>query len=285
MISGSRTPSRSFPSASTWGTSTGNAGPTFGGCTLRIPFRHSDRSRGDSLVALMRQLTPGILGNAYSLSGTRFDRQSSDSCLAAEGCRCVPRHPCWQSWRARNTGPAAAIPAAAHQIARSLLRRKRNREMLQSGKVIDPHLVRDRRVVLAIGTHVNQSRRPAPIFISGIGEKDLRHNLIRGRAVEQPRSLPRHRILLRFIGERKNIRGEEDRRCGLRVARRLSETVVEAAPARSCYMGQNPVQRDLSFFIRIEALVEKVAQKAPVLRDAFTVDPLRRSNGIGSCFA
>ena len=49
-------------------------------------------------------------------------------------------------------------------------------------------------------------------------------------------------------------------------------------------MGQNPVQRDPSFFIRIEALVEKVAQKTPVLRDAFTVDPLRRSKGIRIVF-
>ena len=61
----------------------------------------------------------------------------------------------------------------------------------------------------------------------------------------------------------------------------MGETVVEAAAACSRYVGKNSVERDPSFFIRIEALVEKVAQEAPILRNAFTIDALCRSNGVG----
>ena len=128
---------------------------------------------------------------------------------------------------------------------------------------------------------MNESRRTAPIFIRRVGEKDFGHNLIRGGTVEQPRSLARDGVFFGFIGEGKNIRGEEDRRGGLRVARRLGETVVEASAAGSRDVGKNAVERHSSFFIRIEALVKKVAQKAPVLRDAFAVDTLCRSNGVG----
>ena len=45
-------------------------------------------------------------------------------------------------------------------------------------------------------------------------------------------------------------------------------------------MGEDAVERDASFFVGIETLVEKVAQEAAVLRNAFAVDTLRRSNSI-----
>ena len=46
-------------------------------------------------------------------------------------------------------------------------------------------------------------------------------------------------------------------------------------------MRENAVQRDSSFFVSVESLIQVVAQEAPVLRNAFAVDPRRRSDGIG----
>ncbi len=153
--------------------------------------------------------------------------------------------------------------------------------MLQPGKVVDAHPVGDRGILLSIGAHVNESRHPAPVFISCVGEEYSRHNLVSSSAIEQARSLARHGIFFGLIGKGKDIRGKEDRGSGLRVARWLGETVVKTAAACSGYVGQNTVERDPSFFIRIEALVEKVAQETPVLRNAFAIDALRRCNGVG----
>ena len=167
------------------------------------------------------------------------------------------------------------------QVPFTLLRREWDGKMLQPGEVIDADIARDGRILLAIGADVNQSRRTSPIFVGGVGEKNLGHDFVSGGAVEQPTSLSGDWIFLRLIREGKDIGGKENRRSGPRVARRLGEPVVEAAPARSRDVGENSVERDSSVFVRIEALIEKVAQKAPVLRDAFAVDPLSRSDGIG----
>src|SRR6516162_2801354 len=112
---------------------------------------------------------------------------------------------------------------------------------------------------------MNQRRRAAPILVGCVGEKDLGHNFFGGCAVEQASGLSSHRVLLRLIGKRKDVGREENGRTGLRVARRLSETVVEAAAACSRNVGENTVERDPSFFVGIEALIEEVAQEAPVL--------------------
>jgi hypothetical protein len=44
---------------------------------------------------------------------------------------------------------------------------------------------------------------------------------------------------------------------------------------------KNAVESDLSAFVGIEALVEKVAQEAPVLRNAFAVNACDGRDGVG----
>src|ERR1700761_8852786 len=125
------------------------------------------------------------------------------------------------------------LRALSEFVACSFLRREWNGEMLQPGKVVDAHPVGNRGILLSIGAHVDESGGSAPVFISSIGEEDLRHDLVLGRTIEQARRLSSHGIFLWLISKRKNIRGEEDGGSGLRVARRLGEAIVEAAAACS----------------------------------------------------
>src|SRR5271168_5169836 len=115
--------------------------------------------------------------------------------------------------------------------------------------------------MLGIRGHMNQRCSPAPVLIGSVGEKDFGHNLLRRSTLEQI-----------AVSERRYICGKEHRRGRLRVARGLGESVVETATARTGYVSENPVKRDPSFFVRVKALVEKVAQEAPVLRNALTID-------------
>ena len=47
-------------------------------------------------------------------------------------------------------------------------------------------------------------------------------------------------------------------------------------------MSENAVEGDSSFFVSVEALIEEVAQKPSILRNAFPIDARRRSNRIGN---
>ena len=174
----------------------------------------------------------------------------------------------------------------SEQVAFAFFRRKRTGEVLQAGEVIDADVVRDGRIVLSVGADMNERGGAAPIFVGGVGEENPGHDFFRGSAVEQSSGLAGHGIFLGLIGERENIRGKENRRSGLRIARRLGETIVEAAAAGSGNVGENAVERDSSLFVGVEALVEKVAQKAPVLRNAFAIDARRAGvMASGSCLA
>src|ERR1700733_36074 len=121
---------------------------------------------------------------------------------------------------------------------------------------------------------MNQRGNPAPVFIRRVGEKDSGHNLIRRCTCEESR-----------VGERRYICGKEDRRGRLRIARGLGKTVVEAAAASPGYVGEHTIQGDSSVLIRIESLVEEIAQEAPVLRNSLTINTLRRGDGFGITLA
>ena len=103
-------------------------------------------------------------------------------------------------------------------------------------------------------------------------------------ALEQAACLSGNRIGLGSIGKGKDVGREENRRGGLRVARGLGEAIIEAAAAGSGNVSQNAIERDPSFFVGIEILIEKIAKKAAVLRNAFAVDARRGSDGIGGMF-
>src|ERR1700759_4066577 len=119
--------------------------------------------------------------------------------------------------------------------------------MLQPGKMVNTHPIGDLRILLSIGTHVDESCRPAPIFISRVGEEDFGHNVVRGSVVEQPRGLASQGVFLRLIGEGKDVGRKEDRGGRLRIAGWLGKTIVEAAAPCSRNVGKNSVERDPAF--------------------------------------
>ena len=98
----------------------------------------------------------------------------------------------------------------AEQIAFSFFRRERAGEMLQPGEVIDADVVRNRRIVFAVGGGVDQSGGAAPIFIGSVGEKNPGHNFISGWAIEQAGRLSRDGIFFWSIGKGKDIGWKED---------------------------------------------------------------------------
>jgi len=68
----------------------------------------------------------------------------------------------------------------------------------------------------------------------------------------------------------------------LGIPRRLGKPVVEAATASSRNIDQNAIESKSSFFVGIEALIQKVAQETTGLRTALTVDADRWGDGAGS---
>src|SRR5215469_15950240 len=123
--------------------------------------------------------------------------------------------------------------------------------------------------MFAVGSSVNQRSRASPIFVGSVGEKNLRDNLVGNRAVEQAANLSGDGVVLILIGEREDVGGKENRRRGLGVSRRLREAIVEAPAPCSGHMRQYAIERDPAIFISVEAVIQKIAQKTPVLRDAF----------------
>ena len=167
----------------------------------------------------------------------------------------------------------------AHQKVLSLRGRKWSGEVLVSGEVVDANVLGDRDIFLAVGADMDQRGNASPIFVRSVGEKDLRHNLLSHGAVEQSGSFSRLRICLGQVRERENIGRKENRGRWLSVARGLCKAVVEIAASCSCDVGEHSIESDSALFVRIESLVQKIAQKAPVLRYAFAVDALSGSDG------
>src|SRR5258707_3132324 len=129
---------------------------------------------------------------------------------------------------------------------------------------------------------VNQGSGASPIFVGGVGEKDFRYDFYRDGAIEKTCGLCGGGIGFGAIGEREDVGREEHRGSGLRVARRLSEPIVEVAATGACDVGEDAIEGDATFLVGVEALIKEVAQEAAILRDAFAIDARRGGDGVGS---
>jgi hypothetical protein len=52
-------------------------------------------------------------------------------------------------------------------------------------------------------------------------------------------------------------------------------------PTGSGNVGEDAVERDATFFISVETLIEEIAEEASVLRDAFAVNACDGRDGVG----
>src|ERR1051325_2531916 len=81
-------------------------------------------------------------------------------------------------------------------------------------------------------------------------------------------------IFLRQVCKGEKISREEEARHRLRIARRVSKTMVEASPTRAADMGNYAVHHLAALFVSVEVLVNKVPQKASALRDSHSANAL-----------
>src|SRR5262245_44481885 len=137
--------------------------------------------------------------------------------------------------------------------------------MLQAGEVVDADAVGYRHIAFSVGASVNERGGAAPILVGSVGEENFGHDVFFCGEIEQSAGFLGHGIFLGQIGERESVGWEVDGRGGLRVARGLSEAVVEAAAAGASHMSQHAVERPAAFLVRVEALIEKGAKETPVL--------------------
>src|SRR5206468_3634847 len=75
-------------------------------------------------------------------------------------------------------------------------------------------------------------------------------------------------IGLRSVGERKEIHRKENVEELQRVARRLTEAVVERSAAGAADLIEDALEHPPSLLVFVEALIKKMTQEASALRDA-----------------
>src|SRR5258708_7410163 len=115
---------------------------------------------------------------------------------------------------------------------------------------------------------MNQRCCASPVFIRCVRVKNLRCGFGFCCSVQQPRCFSCLRIGLWNIREREQVRRIENTRHWLRVARRLRKTMVEASASRSGYVSDYAVHHLPALLVSVEDLVNKMAKKAPALRNS-----------------
>src|SRR6185437_7340874 len=93
--------------------------------------------------------------------------------------------------------------------------------------------------------------------------------------VQQTCFLAGIRIFFGHVGKREEVRREEETRHGLRVVRRLSKAMIEAASPSARHMGYDAIQHLPALLVGVEILIDKMPEKAPTLGN---------SNGIGALY-
>jgi hypothetical protein len=142
--------------------------------------------------------------------------------------------------------------------------------------MVDTDIGRQPGVAFSVWRDVNEGNGASPIFVRGVGVKNLGNGLLRDGCIEQSAFCSCYPVDSGQIGERKDISGKKNRRRWLCVARRLREPVIKAAASRASNMGEHTIECDPSFLICIESLIEEIAKETAVLGDSLTVRPCAR---------
>src|SRR5262249_10022011 len=183
--------------------------------------------------------------------------------------RTVVAHPAIHCDEQRALSPRVFV-AVRLLLARPLRRQVTAWNMLRAGDEIDADVVRHFRVV-AIERRVDERRSAstAPIFAGRIGIEDLRP-LVRSEFHQYPVSLAAHRIVLIEIEVGKQRRHEKAETIRPRKAR------IEVGAARgACDVRDHAIESAAILFVGVEALVEKFAQEAAVLRGTKSINVTR----------
>src|SRR6266436_5341974 len=144
--------------------------------------------------------------------------------------------------------------------------------MLQAGEEVNADVGIDVGVLCCVGSGVDERCGAAPVFVRSVREENFGENSFGDGAIEETAFFTRKRIGFGVVGERENVGWEKDGRGWLGVAGGLSEAMIEAAAASAGDVGENAVDGDAAFFVGIETLIQKMAEEAAVLRNAFCDD-------------
>ena len=170
---GERSPAISLPSASTCGSSTGNAAPTFGGSnTIPSLAYFEPKSMRTGPRGATAKSTPGMAGNSVASARRVCALPASDRRSRAAPRRRRPRR---RASEQRTHEPGVGVRVVG-QPARGNARRKRRRAVLRAREQIDARAVERRQVAPAVDGDVRQRRGAAPIFVGRIGVEDFGTN-------------------------------------------------------------------------------------------------------------
>src|SRR5882724_2957058 len=219
--------------------------------------------------------------------GDRHERVRSESWICAWGwCDggAEPRVHVGDHGAPEKANRKRCLRILARAGAGAALWREWNGIVLQAGEEVDADARIDVSVFLCVGSCVNERGGAAPVFVRSVREENLGENFFGDGAIEETAFFAGERIGFGFVGEREDIGGEKDGGSGLGVAGGLSEAMIEAAAASAGYMRENAVDGDAAFFVGIETMIEKMAEEAAVLRNAFGYDAHGGSDGVGGMF-
>src|SRR5260370_40669900 len=127
------------------------------------------------------------------------------------------------------------------------------------------------------------NQRTGPVEILGVAEymKNFGRYVTGFGARQQRSAFAGFRIGLGSVGERKHIHGIEDIQMLLGIPRSLPEAMIERAAPGSSHFVDNSIEDAIPFLVLIKALVQKMAQEAPALRDAPAICKARPVKWIG----
>src|SRR2546423_10572622 len=100
----------------------------------------------------------------------------------------------------------------------------------------------------------------SPVLMTAVDVEDFGRTGA-AQIIPQSRALIRYRLAGRHTGERKDRGRVEERRKRRRVARRLCESMIEAAAPGTSSVHEKTVERDTTALIGVESLVQIVADE------------------------
>src|SRR2546423_11712916 len=98
----------------------------------------------------------------------------------------------------------------------------------------------------------------SPVLMTAVDVEDFGRTGA-AQIIPQSRALIRYRLAGRHTGERKDIGRVEERRIRLRVARRLCESMIEAAAPGTSSVHEKTVERDTTAPVGVESLGQILA--------------------------
>src|SRR5260370_2975946 len=130
---------------------------------------------------------------------------------------------------------------------------------------------------------IRMNERTGPVEILGVAEymKDFWRHVMGFGARQQRAAFAGLRIGFGCVGEGEHVHRIKNIQMLLGIPRSLPEAVIERAAPGSSHFVDDSIEDAIPFLVLIKALVQKMAQEAPALRDAPAICKARPVKWIG----